>query len=142
MTASGHGGGRCPPLSASGVGRAAGEPGMSCGRMWGRFLSPILPLSLKCGCSVSSLWRSAASSFPLVVNWSGHSLGYLRLLLHRERGLGCTLRLSMEIQPHGCCFDACVLRLRLLVASVAGSPAGSRVGVFPDARSGRSLLVH
>ena len=57
--------------------------------------------------------------------------------LHQERGLGCTLRLSMEIQPHGCCFDACVLRLRLLVASVAGSPAGGRVGAFPDARSGR-----
>ena len=64
------------------------------------------------------------------------------MLLHRERGLGCTLRLSMEIQPHGCCFDDCVLRLRLLVASVAGSPAGGRVGVFPDARSGCSLLVH
>ena len=27
----------------------------------------------------------------------------------------------MEIQPHGCCFDDCVLRLRLLVAYVAGS---------------------
>ena len=36
----------------------------------------------------------------------------------------------MEIQPHGCCFDACFLRLRLLVASVAGSPAGGRVGAF------------
>ena len=50
--------------------------------------------------------------------------------LHRERGLRCALRLSMEIQPHGCCFDACVLCLRLLVASVAGSPVGGRVGVF------------
>ena len=27
--------------------------------------------------------------------------------LHRKRGLRCGLRLSMEIQPHGCCFDAC-----------------------------------
>ena len=35
-----------------------------------------------------------------------------------------------------------VLRLRLLVASVAGSPASGRVGAFPGARSGRSLLVH
>ena len=35
-----------------------------------------------------------------------------------------------------------VLHLRLLVASVAGSPAGGCVGAFPDARSGRSLLVH
>ena len=59
------------------------------------------------------------------------------MLLHRERGLGFTLRLSMEIQPFGCCFDGCVLRLRLLVASVPGSPASGRVGVFPDARSGR-----
>ena len=48
----------------------------------------------------------------------------------------------MEIQPLGCCFDGCVLRLRLLVASMPGSPGGSRVGAFPDARSGRSLLVH
>ena len=142
MIASGHGGGRCSPLSASGIGRAAGEPGVSCGRIWGCFLSPILPLSLKCGCSVFSLFGSAASSFPPVVTWSGHSLGELRLLLHRERGLGCTMRLSMEIQPLGCCFDGCVLRLRLLVASVPGSPAGGRVGAFPDARSGCSLLVH
>ena len=36
----------------------------------------------------------------------------------------------MKIPPHGCGFDACVLCLRLLVASVAGSPAGGRVGVF------------
>ena len=50
------------------------------------------------------------------------------MLLHRERGLGCTLRLSMEIQPLRCCFDGCVLHLRLLVASVPGSPAGSRDG--------------
>ena len=58
------------------------------------------------------------------------------MLLHRERGLGCTLRLSMEIQPLGCCFDDCVLHLLLLVASVVGSLAGGRVGAFPDARSG------
>ena len=37
----------------------------------------------------------------------------------------------MEIQRHGCCFDACVLCLRLLVASVTGFPAGGRVWVFP-----------
>ena len=43
------------------------------------------------------------------------------MLLHRERRLGCALQLSMEIQPLRCCFDACVLRLRLVVASVAGS---------------------
>ena len=105
-------------MSASGVGRAAGEPDVSCGRMWGRFLSPILPLSLKCGCSVSSRLAAVASA-------------------SRAR-----VRLSMEIQPLGCCFDDCVLHLRLLVASVAGSPAGGRVRAFPDARSGRSLLVH
>ena len=52
------------------------------------------------------------------------------MLLHRERELGCALQLSMEIQPLGCCFDGCVLRLRLLVASVAGSPAGGRDGAF------------
>ena len=50
------------------------------------------------------------------------------MLLHRERWLGCTLRLSMEIQPLGCCFVGCVWRLRLLVASVPGSPAGGRDG--------------
>ena len=56
VTASGHGGGRCSPLSASGMGSVAGEPGVRCGRVWGRLLSPCLPLSLKCGCSVFSLW--------------------------------------------------------------------------------------
>ena len=75
VTASGHGGGRCSPLSASGMGSTAGEPGVRCGRVWGRLLSPSLPLSLKCGCSVSSLVGSAASSFPPVVTWSGHSVG-------------------------------------------------------------------
>ena len=35
----------------------------------------------------------------------------------------------MEIQPLGCCFDSCVLRLLLLVASVPSSPAGGRDGV-------------
>ena len=34
----------------------------------------------------------------------------------------------MEIHPHGCCFDGFVWRLRLLVASVPGSPAGGRDG--------------
>ena len=52
------------------------------------------------------------------------------MLLHRERGLGCALQLSMGMQPLGCCFIGWVLRLRLLVASVAGSPAGSRDGAF------------
>ena len=55
--------GRCPPLSACSILRVAGEPGVSGGVMCGRFLSPILPLSLECGCSVSSLWGSATSSF-------------------------------------------------------------------------------
>ena len=49
------------------------------------------------------------------------------MLLHLELGFGCALLLSMEIQPLGCCF---VLRLRLLVASVPGSPAGGRDGTF------------
>ena len=75
VTASGHGGGRCSPLSASGRGCAAGESGVRCGRLWGRLLFPTLPLSLKCGCSVSSLVGSAASSFLPVVTWSGHGLG-------------------------------------------------------------------
>ena len=74
VTASGHGGGRCS-LSASGMGSAAGEPGVRCGRVWGRLLSPSLLLSLKCGCSVSSLVGSAASSLLPVVTWSGHSVG-------------------------------------------------------------------
>ena len=75
VAASGHGGGRCSPLSASGMGSAAGEPGVRCGRVSGRWLSPSLPLSLKCGCSVSSLVGSATSSFPPVVTWSVHSVG-------------------------------------------------------------------
>ena len=75
VTASGHGGGRCSPLSASDMGSAAGEPGVICEKVWGRLLSPSLPLSLKCGCSVSSLVGSAASSFLPVVTWSGHSVG-------------------------------------------------------------------
>ena len=50
------------------------------------------------------------------------------MFLHLERGFGCSLLLSMEIQPLGCCFDGFVLRLRLLVASVLGSPAGGRDG--------------
>ena len=33
VTASDHGGGGSSPLSASGMGRAAGEPGVSCGRV-------------------------------------------------------------------------------------------------------------
>ena len=74
MTASGDGGGRCSPLSASGMRSAAGEPGVRCGRVWGRLLSPSLPLSLKCGCSVSLSVGSAASSFPPVVTRSGHSV--------------------------------------------------------------------
>ena len=45
VTANGHGGGHCSPLSASGMGCAAGEPGMRCGRVWGRLLSPSLPFS-------------------------------------------------------------------------------------------------
>ena len=40
MTASGHGRGRCPPLSACGFGRVAGEPGVSGGVMRGRFFVP------------------------------------------------------------------------------------------------------
>ena len=34
MTASGHEGSHCSPLSASGMGSAAGEPGVRCGRVW------------------------------------------------------------------------------------------------------------
>ena len=119
VTASGHGGGRCSPLSASGMGSAAGEPG---GRVWGRLLSPSLPLSLKCGCSVSSLCGECCFLIS--------ACSYLepRLFLHPERGFGCTLLLWMEIQPLWCCFDGFVLRLRLLVASVPGSPAGGRDG--------------
>ena len=75
VTANGHGGGRYSPLSASGMGSAAGEPVVSCRRVWGRLLSPSLLLSLKWGCSVSSLVGSAASSFLPVVTWSGHSIG-------------------------------------------------------------------
>ena len=68
VTASGHGGGRYSPLYASGMGSAAGEPGMRCGRVWGRLLSPSLLLSpLYVG--------SAASLFPPVVTRSGHSVG-------------------------------------------------------------------
>ena len=33
VTTSGHGGGRCSPLAARGMGFAAGEPGVRCGRV-------------------------------------------------------------------------------------------------------------
>ena len=66
VTANGYGGGRWPPLAASGMGSAAGEPGVRCRRVWGRLLSPSLPLSLRCGCSVSSLmWRVLLPHFCL-----------------------------------------------------------------------------
>ena len=62
LAACGHGVGRCSPLSACNMGRAAGEPGVRCGRVWGPWLSPSLPLSLKCGCSVSfHVGRSASA---------------------------------------------------------------------------------
>ena len=61
VTASGYGVGRCSPMSASGMGSAAGKPGVRCRRVWGRLLAPSLPLSLKFGCSVSFYVRSAAS---------------------------------------------------------------------------------
>ena len=63
------------------------------------------------------------------------------MLLHPERGFGCALLLWMEIQPLGCCF---VLRLRLLVASVPGSPAGGRDGAcltFDPVVRARLLVV-
>ena len=50
------------------------------------------------------------------------------MLLHPERGFGCALLLWMENQPLWCCFDGFVWRLRLLVASVPGSPADGRDG--------------
>ena len=76
MTASVHGGGCCPPLSACGIGGAAGEPGRSGSRMWGLFFVPHPPsvfseMWLRC----LLFWGSAASSFPPVVSWSGHSRG-------------------------------------------------------------------
>ena len=50
------------------------------------------------------------------------------MLLHPERGFGCALLLWVENQPLGCCFGGFVLHLRLLVASVPGSPAAGRDG--------------
>ena len=52
------------------------------------------------------------------------------MLLHRERGLSYALQLLMAVQPLGCYFVGWVLRLRLLVASGASSPAGGRDGAF------------
>ena len=49
------------------------------------------------------------------------------MLLHPERGFDCALLLWMENQPLWCCF---VWRLRLLVASVPGSPAGGCDGAY------------
>ena len=61
------------------------------------------------------------------------------MLLHPKRGFGCALRLWMENQPLWCCFEGFVLRLRLLVASVPGSPAGGCDG--RACRSIRSFVV-
>ena len=49
VTASDHGVGRLSPLSASGMGRAAGEPGVSCGRDMGTVVVPQPPV-------VSEVW--------------------------------------------------------------------------------------
>ena len=75
MTTSSHATPLAVFVTASGMGCAAGEPGVRCRRVWGHLLSHSLSMSLKCGCSVSSLVGSAASSFPPVVTWSGHGLG-------------------------------------------------------------------
>ena len=60
------------------------------------------------------------------------------MFLHLERGFGCALLLSMEIQPLGCCFDGFGLCLRLLVASVPGSIRSfiARPLVVPSSSSG------
>ena len=115
VTASGHGGGRCAPLSASVMGCAACEPGVRCGRVWGRLLSPSLPLSLKCGCSVSSLGSAASSSLPC---------SYLEQSWCRVAAVVSASGAWVWLCPAAFNGDGFVLRLRLLVASVPGSPAG------------------
>ena len=48
VTVRGHGCGRFSPLTPHGQGIEAGEPGVSCGRVWRLLLSPRLPLSQEC----------------------------------------------------------------------------------------------
>ena len=67
MTASGFGSGCCPPLSACSIGRVAGEPGVVAVECGDVFLSPILPLPLKCGCNVSSLGGVLPPHFRLLL---------------------------------------------------------------------------
>ena len=63
------------------------------------------------------------SGVRVLVPRSGHRVGQLRLLLHPGRGFGCALLLWMEKQPLLVLLRRLRLwRLRLLVASVPGSP--------------------
>ena len=139
MTASGHGGGRCSPLSASGMGSAAGEPGVRCGRVWGRLLSPSLLLSLKCGCSVSSLCEECCFLIS--------TCSYLER--PRVAAVASASGAGVRLCPPAVDEEsaALVLLRRLLLASAPPCRfrarfAGrrSRWGVL-DARSSRSLLV-
>ena len=106
MTASGHGGGRCSPLSAGGMGSAAGEPDVRCGRVYGRLLSPSLPLFLKCGCSVSSLLAYSTCTYDLaqppiyptlITNIFPSECTHSRCL---EVRLAVTHRQSRYLSPH------------------------------------------
>ena len=142
VTPSGHGGGCCSPLSASGMGCAAGEPGVRCGRVWGRLLSASLSLSLKCGCSVSSLCGECCFLIS--------ACSYLERSWCRVAAVVSASGVWVRVCPGA--FDgdstAWVLLRRLCLASAPPcrfrarfASRRSRWGM-PNARSGSSLLVH
>ena len=137
----GHGGGRCSPLSASGLGSAAGEPGVRCRRVWGRLLSPSLPLSLKCGCSVSSLCGECCF---LISACSYVERSWCRVAAAASAS-GARVRLCPAALDGESTTRVLLRRLRLASAPPCRFCARFtsrqlRWGV-PNARSGRSLLV-
>ena len=136
VTASGHGGSRCPPLSASGMGSTAGGPGVRCGRVWGRLLSPSLPLSLKCGCSVSSLCGECCFLIS--------ACSYLERSKCRVAAVASASGAGVRLCPAALDGDSTtwVLLRRLRLASAPPCCSCARFAGVPNARSGRSWLVH
>ena len=75
VTASDHGSGSFSPLSARGMGGAAGEPGVRCGRVWWLLSVVQLPVVSEMLLQYLLSVGSAASPFPPVVTRSGHRVG-------------------------------------------------------------------
>ena len=150
VTASDHGCGRFSPLSARGMGRATGETDVRCGRVWGRLLSPSLPLSLKCCCSNSSLcgeycfpisacshWERSQSRVAAVASASGAGVRLCPSALDGESapfgaastassGVCASLSLPGPVRPAGGRYGGC-LPLDLVICCLSACGAEFRV---------------